>query len=1173
MPNGSQTVKTTCCYCGVGCGIEVTRERSGELSLRGDTSHPVNQGMLCSKGRYLHHTVMDRSDRILYPRLRRERSAPHERVDWETALLHAAGVFKGILAVHGPEAVGFYVSGQMTTEEYYVANKLVKGFIGSNNIDTNSRLCMSSAVVGYKTALGEDAPPVSYDDIEQCHCFFIAGANPAWCHPILFRRLEQHKAKNPGTKIIVADPRRTQTCAIADLHLQLYPGTDVTLFNAIAAYLIEHGLIDRAFVEQHTEGFEVLRAQVAGATVEHAAVVCGVPAEAIRQAACWIGESRTFMPMWAMGLNQSAAGVDKNLALLNLSLLTGQIGKPGSGPFSLTGQPNAMGGREVGGLSTMLAAHRDLANPQHRAEVAAFWGVKRLSERPGLTATEMFDALESGTMKAIWIVSTNPAVTVSDLKRVEGGLANAEFVVVQDISERSDAVSFADLVLPAAGWLEKQGTMTNSERRITYLPKLVDASGEAQPDAWILCRFAQKMGWGHAFGYGDESEIFDEHRRLTHGTNIDISGLSYERLKRERSVQWPCPSEDHPGSPRLFADRRFWTSSKRAKLSAVSPGPLPEPPTPDFPLILTTGRIRDQWHTRTRTGKVNRLNRHVPIPRLDIHPQDAATLGIEREESVRVVSRQGEVRVKVELTEDIKPGVVFLPMHWGKMLRGREGRANLLTSRRIDPQSKQPDFKFTGVRIEKIQKRREKIVVVGAGAAARQFVETYRTKNRADEIHVFGMEPHLFYNRILLPDYVAGERSWASLQTMDMQRLAALGVHYHPGVQITGIDREAKEVEDARGRRYTYDKLLLCTGSRAFVPPGVPEGWEGVFSLRTKADADRIRDYLPPGARVLVMGGGLLGLEMAASLYAAGYRCTVIEMAPRLMHRQLDPMGSELLREELEERGMEVVCGDVIEQYLGDGKIGGVVTREGRRLLCDAMIVAVGTRPNIELAAAAGLKHGRGVTVDEHLQTSDPSIYAAGEIAEFNSQLFGITAAAEEQAAVAAAHITGDDWTVYNGSVPFNILKVHGLEVCSMGEVAGPEAGYEEVFFIDRKRRCYKRCILFKDRLVGAVLIGDKAEFAEFRTLITNGIELEEKRLTLLQGGRLAAEPPEGRIVCSCNNVGAGNLEKLIAQGCTSVDELCQRSRAGTGCGSCRPEVRMLLDTHLAAAVPLRKSA
>ncbi|MEO0338480.1 MAG: molybdopterin-dependent oxidoreductase, partial [Bacteroidota bacterium] len=764
--------KTTCSYCGVGCGIIVKKNKLGTIKVEGDPDHPVNKGMLCSKGMNLHYTVQDSSDRLLYPQMRWSKNHPMERVSWDTAFERAASVFRSIIQRHGPDSVGFYVSGQCLTEEYYLVNKLTKGFIGTNNIDTNSRLCMSSAVTAYKKTFGEDSVPISYDDIELADCFLIAGANPAWCHPILFRRLEKQKEENPMTKIIVVDPRKTQTCAIADLHLQINPGTDVVLYNAIARRIIETKLLDKKFIEAHTEFYENYRRSVMDTSIRKAAEICGIKADYIRKAAEYIGRAEGFISMWAMGLNQSVIGVDKNCALINLSLLTGQVGRPGSGPFSLTGQPNAMGGREVGGMATLLAAHRKLSDPAHRKEVSQFWGGKEISPNPGLTATRMFEALETGKLKAIWIICTNPVVSLPQSRKVEEALKKANFVVVQDISNRSDTVAYADLVLPAAGWAEKEGTMTNSDRRISYLPKIVDPPGEALPDTEILWRFAQKMGY-NGFAYNSVSEVYDEYKRLTKSTNIDISGLSHKRLQQEGTFQYPVPWDDHAGTKRLFKDRQFYTPTKKAWFNtSTNYLNLSEKESEDFPLVLTTGRIRDQWHTMTKTGKVNKLLKHLPEPFLEIHPDNAEKRGLKEGDLACVRSRRGEVRVKVKITNTIKTGVVFLPMHWGKILGKDFGRANNLTNPLLDARSLQPDYKYSAVQVVKFKKKKEKVIIVGAGAAAFRFVRTYRELNRKDELHVFSKEPFPFYNRVLLPEYVSEHLSWEQIQKV-------MAVNYH----------------------------------------------------------------------------------------------------------------------------------------------------------------------------------------------------------------------------------------------------------------------------------------------------------------------------------------------------------------------------------------------------------
>ncbi|GEO02466.1 hypothetical protein AAE02nite_01300 [Adhaeribacter aerolatus] len=1164
MKKGKEkSFKTTCSYCGVGCGIIVQQDAKGKIRVEGDPEHPTNKGMLCSKGLNLHYVASDYSDRLLYPEMRWAKNQPRQRVSWDTALDRAAAVFKSIISKYGPDSVGFYISGQCLTEEYYVANKLAKGFLGTNNIDTNSRLCMSSAVVGYKMTLGEDAVPTCYDDIELADCFLIAGANPAWCHPIVFRRIEKHKEENPDVKIVVVDPRRTQTCALADLHLQINPGTDIVLYHAIARHLIEENLIDDAFLAQHTDGFATFREFVLQTSLEEAAVICDVSVADIKIAATYIGQAKGFISMWAMGLNQSVIGVDKNLALLNLSLITGQIGKPGAGPFSLTGQPNAMGGREVGGMANLLSAHRDLANPVHRQEVADYWGVPSVPAQPGLTATQLFEGLRDDKVKAVWIICTNPLVSMPDAGMIEEALKKARFVVVQDISGRSDTLQYADLVLPAAGWLEKEGTMTNSERRISYLNAVLPPPGEALPDVEILCRFAQKMQFP-GFDYNSVGEIYEEHAGLTKGTNIDVSGLNYADLIEKQTIQWPVPVSGNAGTPRLFQDKKFYTPNQRAQIhTPASVVNQSEPLTGEFPLVLTTGRIRDQWHTMTKTGKVNKLNQHLSKPFIEINPIDAALRGINDGDTIEINSARGKVCVNAVLTTDIKTGVVFLPMHWGKILNRDFGRTNNLTNNLVDPKSKEPDFKYSAVQVQKYEKPFEKIVVIGAGAAAYRLINTYREKNRRDEIHVFSQEEYPFYNRVLLPEYLNGHLNWEQLEKFKAGELAKLDVHLHQATGIAAINRENKTVTDTRDQVHSYDKLIIATGSRAFVPKDVPMDLPGIFTMRNRGDADRLKTFLNYEGHVVIVGGGLLGLELAASLREIDINVTIVQLSSRLMERQLDQISGDLLREYVEELGIQVYFNDQVQTVFPNKNEPGLVVnlKSGKTITCNAAVYAIGTRPNMELALEAKLQCGRGVVVNEYLQTSDQDIFAMGEVAEFNGIVNGITMAAEAQADVAARFLTGDQSSYYSGSIFMNILKLSGQDLCSLGMVEAPDNNpeYEEVIFTDKANRYYKKCIIHQDRLVGAILMGDKSEFAEFKTLIENKLELSDKRMELLRSGKAAA-PVLGKLVCSCNNVGEGNLTNMIKGGCTEFRQLCQQSGAGMGCGSCKPEVKNILE-------------
>lgn len=1159
-------LKTTCCYCGVGCGVVVHKDRNGKLHLEGDKDHPVNKGMLCSKGMNLHYTVMDQSDRLLYPEMRYNKMMHRKRVSWDQALERTAAVFKTLIDKYGPDSVAFYASGQCLTEEYYVVNKLMKGFIGSNNIDTNSRLCMSSAVAAYKMSLGEDSVPVSYDDLELADCIFVAGANPAWCHPILWRRIEAARAVNPKLKIIVSDPRKTQTCSYANIHLQLKPGTDVVLHHAIGRVLIENGDIDLKFIKEHAEGFESYRDKVMQRTVAEAAFICDVHEEAIREAATYIGNAKGFITMWTMGLNQSVIGVNKNLSLINLNLITGHIGKPGSGPFSLTGQPNAMGGREVGGMANMLPAHRNLANSNDRAYMQQFWGGTTIASNVGYTATEMFEALNDGRLKAIWIMGTNPLVSLPDVRMAEEGLKKAKFVVVQDISNKPETLKYADVVLPAAAWAEKEGTMTNAERRIAYLSKIVDAPGEALPDAEIICCFANKMGFS-GFDYKSFGDIYAEHCKTTEGTNIDITGLNYDVLKSKRSVQYPYRKEETGfGTARLFTDKKFYTPSKKAIIHSVEEGNQSEQTTEDRPLILTTGRIRDQWHTMTKTGKVSKLNQHISNSFLEIHPHDAEDRNINENDLVEVLNGRGTVRVKAKLTTDIKRGVVFLPMHWGKILNSDLNRANNLTNNLVDPVSKEPDFKFSAVQVQRYQKAKQKIIVIGAGAGAYGFVKSYKAINSEDEIEIFSKENFPFYNRVMLPDYISGAQEWQQLVKMKDEDEYHFNIKLHRGISIEKIDRNNKVLTDSKGDTHSYDVLIMATGSRATMLKDIPK-MNGIFTMRSRIDADDFKNHVDAAkGKVVIVGGGLLGIELAASLREVNVEVTVIQRISRLMDRQLDTLGSDLLHEELTDKGVDIFYNDEIERFIGKQTVTGIRLKSGREIDCQAIVIAIGTTPNIELAREAAIECKRGVVVNEYLLTNDPNIYAIGEIAEFKGFLYGITAAAEQQAEIVAKHVSGDIAHYYSGSLLMNILKMHGTDLCSLGLAEAPanDPAYEEVVFIDKAKRYYKKCIIHNDKLVGAILIGDKTEFLEYKDLIQNKIELSEKRLELLRSGK-KAEAVIGKLVCSCGGVGEGNIINKIKEGCTELKALCTASGAGMGCGSCRPEVQALLDKNCPA--------
>ena len=699
------TVKSTCCYCGTGCGVEIDVDHGQVLAVRGDPEHPANFGRLCTKGLTLAHTLHADS-RLAEPRLRPGRLGSGQAVSWDVALDTVSERLAAIIAEHGPESVAFYLSGQMLTEDYYVYNKLARGLIGTPHVDTNSRLCMSSAVTGYKLALGADAPPWSYEDFDHADCVLIAGSNMAYAHPVLFRRLEAARAANPKMKLIVVDPRRTDTAASADLHLAIQPGTDVALFNGMLHALIWDDRLDRDFINAHTEGFAELRHAVREYTPKMAADICGISEEALLTAARWFGEAGAALSLWCMGLNQSAHGSDKNLALINLHLATGQIGRPGAGPFSLTGQPNAMGGREVGGLATALSGHRDPANPQHRAEVAAIWGVDALPATPGKTAIPMFDAIAAGQIKALWIVCTNPAHSMPDANKVREALAACELVIVQDAYADTDSVAYADVLLPAAGWAEKDGTVTNSERRISRVRRAVAAPGSARAD-WDIGidaarRLAARLGRGaHLFPYAGPDEVFAEHCLTTVGRDLDIGGLSYAVLEAEGPQQWPRPAGASQGAARLYTDHHFATDNGRARFHVARHHGVASPISARYPFHLLTGRLRDQWHGMSRSGRVPALFAHTQEAALSMNPGDMVRRGLADGELVRVSNSHGDWVLPVSSNDAMLSGQLFVPMHWSSAFVGSAG-SNALTAAKIDRKSFQPELKHVAVRVDKI---------------------------------------------------------------------------------------------------------------------------------------------------------------------------------------------------------------------------------------------------------------------------------------------------------------------------------------------------------------------------------------------------------------------------------------------------------------------------------------
>jgi assimilatory nitrate reductase catalytic subunit len=689
-------IKTTCPYCGVGCGVIATAGDGGQVSVKGDPDHPSNFGRLCSKGSALAETI-DLEGRILHPEV------GGRRADWDDALELIARRFSDAIAEHGPDSVAFYVSGQLLTEDYYVANKLMKGFIGSANIDTNSRLCMSSSVAGHRRAFGSDTVPGTYEDIELADLVILTGSNLAWCHPVVYQRLAAAKARRPGMKVVVIDPRRTMTADIADLHLAIRPDADVALFVGLFSHLITSNAVDQNYVAQYTTGFSETFASACGLSFTDVLELTGLPAMQLREFYRLFATTEKVVTCYSQGVNQSSSGTDKVNAIINCHLATGRIGRPGMGPFSLTGQPNAMGGREVGGLANMLAAHMAIENSEDRGRVQRFWQSPTIAGRPGLKAVDMFRAVADGRIKALWIVATNPVVSMPDADAVEGAIKACPFVVVSDILKDTDTARHAHVLLPSLGWGEKSGTVTNSERRISRQRAFLDPPGEAKADWWQLAEVGRRMGFSRAFDFASSAEIFDEHARLSAfendgsrdfdiGAYAGIDQCGYDALA---PFQWPQPAGREKAETRFFAAGGFYHPDGKARFLPVLPMPS-ERTRSDFPFTLNTGRIRDQWHTMTRTGKSARLSSHIAEPFAELHPRDAIEIGVGNAGLVEIESPHGKVTVRALITERQARGSIFVPMHWNDQFAAK-ARIDALVPPLTDPVSGQPASKNIAV--------------------------------------------------------------------------------------------------------------------------------------------------------------------------------------------------------------------------------------------------------------------------------------------------------------------------------------------------------------------------------------------------------------------------------------------------------------------------------------------
>ena len=1122
--------RTVCPYCGVGCGVILETGGGKVTGVRGDPDHPSNWGKLCSKGLNLHHTI-HKKDRLTHPLMRDARHSPFTSTTWDKALDRIADKFRSLINDYGPESIAFYISGQLLTEDYYVVNKLSKGFLKVNNLDSNSRLCMSSAVMGYRRAFGVDAPPCSYDDIKHTDCVFIIGSNMAYCHPVVFMQLaEEKEKKGDGLKIIVADPRKTPTAGIADIFIPLKPGTDVALLNSMIHVLIENGLVDDGYINSYTEGFDSLKETVSEYTPEKASEICGIQASLITEAALAFGKADAAMSFWAMGLNQSSSGTDKNNALINLSIVTGNVGKPGAGPFSLTGQANAMGGRETGGLANILPGHRYMADEKHRKEIGEKWGADELSPAKGLTAVEIYDEINKGKIKAVWIICTNPVVSLPNGSRVEEALGKAELVVVQDIFHPTDTTIFGDVLLPAAGFSEKEGTMTSQERRISHVAKAIDPPGVAVPDWQIFTKFAHKMGFGEHFKYERAEDVFEEYKQLSRGRDVDIRGVTYERLRGSGPIQWPCPDAGHPGTPRLYTDGVFHTESGKAKIMTVHYNPQKEVPDPEYPLVFTTGRVRDQWHTMTKTGKVESLTKNEPEPVLEINPEDAEKYGVREGDLTLVESRRGKATVRCKVTDKVREGTVFLPFHWGRLL-ANNGRANLLTLEAIDPYSQQPEFKACAVRVKK-----------------KSFDESMR-------VLILGNDP-------AAPE-LAGRINGIN-SNVDITLVTSAENVSNGSIRISrkipvNIDTDRKIVEFDDGDALGYDKLVFSPGKKTYFPPIKGFSFEGIRAIRNFEDAKKLIAKELVLGKTVVMGSRPSAIETADLLKSRGAdEVYLIDPDNMLLDKYVDSPGSQFIYHKLTKKGIKIILGAEVEEIVEKEGRKKIVLGRGREIDADLIFIESIMKPDLELPLKTGLLINKGLVAGEHLETNIPDIYAVGKTAEVKGVITNDPELLTMQTDVLARHISGDPTARYTESVDANRFRILGLDIISFGQFNADDEKSNVLAFHDKGQAIYKKIVIRGNRIAGGLYVGDTSGAEEVLGLARSASDISRYRDTLLSGN-FKEKLSSGKVVCSCMSVTEDEITHAIKSGSNNIEALKERLKVAVTCGTCLEEVKELI--------------
>jgi ferredoxin-nitrate reductase len=1232
VTGAAREVRTTCPYCGTGCGLVATVENGRLTTVAGDRLHPVNRGATCQKPLRLPDSVAaaDRATQVL---LRPSADHRWEASGWDEGLQHVAERIAALRAEHGPDSLSMYVSGQLLTEDYYAAVKLVKGFLGTNNLDSNSRLCMSSAVAGYKGSLGSDGPPPSYADLAQADCLLVLGSNAAACHPIVWGRVQARRRE--GSAVIVVDPRRTPTAESADIHLQVRPGSDLPLLNALLHVIARDGLLDTTFLERHTTGLEDALAVAREWTPERAAQACGITAEQIELAAHRFGTAQRAMALWSMGANQSAVGTLKNQALINLCLATGNIGRAGTGPLSLTGQPNAMGGRESGGLAHLLPGYRSVASSEDRLELRRAWRLPPrapgISPQAGVPATELCEAIERGEVRAVWIVATNPVVSQPDAERFAAALRMCELVIVQDAFHPTETGALAHVLLPAAGWPEKDGTMTNSERRVSLVRRALDPPGEALPDWEIFARVGRALGHAEAFAWGDAADVYDEYAALTEGRLCDVSALSHERLLREGPLQWPVPrrrtGDDHPGTPRLYGSRRFPTADGRARLVAAPHADPVDAPSAEFPLVLTTGRVAGQWHTMTRTGKSPALLAEEPEPFLELHAEDALEAGLRDGELVRVRSRRGAAHLKLRISDRVAPGVAFAPFHWGGLhLEAGHLPLNNVTSPALDPTSKQPELKATAVCVEPVQgpsggaagasgaagaraaggaagrvaatratdraarAAAGELLVVGTGMAAMATVEAALAHDPSLQVTLVGREPDPPYDRVALSHLLAGKVAEGRLALKPAAWFAERGVRLIAGAEVTALDLEegiatlgaggAPGVAAAGG-----GAAGGATAAGAGEPPDTIRFGKLVLATGSQPALPPIAGIRRPGVipfRTLGQVREILNAsERAKTAVVVGGGLLGIEAARALRGRGLSVTlihrADRLMETQLDEVGARLLARALTDiDVILDGSTSAFVgEEEDDASPVRAVVLADGTRIPADLAVVAtGIRPETALAAASGLEVArgivvDDSLRASAP------NVWAVGECAEHRGVVhglwpplrAMARAAGATIAGRPGAF-------HGALTATTLKVSGVDLFCAGDPALEQGDEELLELDTRRGRYERLIVRDGRLAGATLLGDMTDAPRLRELAVSgaSVPDDVFSAAMPEtatgDELVCSCQAVPRATIEAAIRNhNLRSVEQVSRHTQAGTGCGGCRLRVQGLLDDAEAEAV------